>query len=306
MQNRSIYILLVEDNPADARLIQELVAEAKSANIEFKIASTLKEGLEKFNASTYDAVLLDLSLPDSTGMDTFHALRSEVASTPILLLTGLKDEELAIQAVREGAQDYLVKGQVEGALLVRAVNYAIERHRLLAQLEEAKAAAQRLNLIDDLTGLNNRRGFFTLCEQQWKLANRRKHTLILIYCDLDNLKRINDEGGHQLGDDALIEVANILRSTFRESDIIARMGGDEFAILAIEGEGDGVAMLTRLKERLREFNASGAFNWPLSISAGYAHYHPGDQFTIDDVIAQADANMYEQKQQNKGSAIRGQ
>ena len=299
MQNQRYKILLIEDNPADVRMIQELVAEVKNANLDFEYAERLSDGIIKLASSGMDAVLLDLSLPDSQGLDTFIHLRSEVHETPVLLLTGLPDEELAIQAVREGAQDYLVKGKIDGDLLVRAVNYAIERQRLLAQLEKARAEAQRLTLIDDLTGLYNRRGFFTLSEQQWKLADRRKKKLVLLYCDLDNLKMINDFQGHKMGDRALITVAQLLKSTFRESDIIARMGGDEFAILAIEAETNGDRMIQRLNESLASLSESQEFHKTLTLSSGYAHYDPEYPRSIDEVLAEADAHMYSQKQPKK-------
>lgn len=299
MENRRFNILLIEDNRADARLIHELVSEVKSANLDFEFAENLSEGLSRLGYPGIDAVLLDLYLPNSQGMETFFRVRSRAGNIPILLLTGLSDEDLAIRAVREGAQDYLVKGQVNGNLLVRAVNYAIERQRLLAQLGEARQEAQRLTLIDDLTGLYNRRGFYTLSEQQWRLSGRKKQILVLIYCDFDNLKRINDSSGHRIGDQALILVAQLLQSTFRESDIIARMGGDEFAVLAIEAESNGERMITRLNERLETFNLSQEFKWPLSLSTGWALYDPEKSHSIDDILALADAQMYKAKQSKK-------
>jgi two-component system cell cycle response regulator len=302
MQNNRYKILLIEDNPADIRIIQELVAEVKSSNFDLVFASRLSDGLDRIKTKDIDAILLDLSLPDSHGLKTFSHLRSRAQNIPILLLTGLPDEELAIQAVREGAQDYLVKDQVDGNLLVRAVNYAIERQRLVAQLEKAKEEAHRLTLIDDLTGLYNRRGFFTLSEQQWKLADRKNKKLVLLYCDLDNLKLINDNYGHRMGDQALVTVAQLLKSTFRESDIIARMGGDEFAILAIEAETNGERMISRLKEKLTETIMSQDIHLPLSISSGYAHYDPEHSKSIEDVLGEADAQMYEQKESRKNNS----
>jgi two-component system cell cycle response regulator len=302
MLNNQYKILLIEDNPADCRIIQELVANVKSSNLDLIFASRLSDGLERIKTEVIDAILLDLSLPDSQGLKTFSLLRSRAQNIPILLLTGLPDEELAIQAVREGAQDYLVKDQVDGNLLVRAVNYAIERQRLVAQLEKAREEAQRLTLIDDLTGLYNRRGFFTLSEQQWKLADRKNRKLVLLYCDLDNLKSINDNYGHLMGDQALIMIAQLLKSTFRESDIIARMGGDEFAILAIEAETNGEKMISRLNEKLDELSESEDFHLPLSLSSGYAHYDPEHPRSIEDILGEADSQMYDQKEQRKNGS----
>jgi two-component system cell cycle response regulator len=299
MQNGRYKILLIEDNPADIRIIQEFMADVKSSNLDLVFVNRLSDGLKRIKSKDIDAILLDLSLPDSQGLKTFTVLRSRAQNIPILLLTGLPNEELAIQAVREGAQDYLVKDQVDGNLLVRAVNYAIERQRLVAQLEKAKEDAHRLTLIDDLTGLYNRRGFFTLSEQQWRLADRKNNKLVLLYCDLDNLKAINDNHGHLMGDQALITIAQLLKSTFRESDIIARMGGDEFAILAIEADSNGGKMIQRLNEKLEELSDSEDFHLTLSLSSGFALYDPGDPRSIEEVLGEADSLMYEQKESRK-------
>jgi two-component system cell cycle response regulator len=299
MLNNRYKILLIEDNPADIRIIQELVDDVKPSNFDLVFANRLSDGLDRVKAQDIDAILLDLSLPDSQGLKTFSILRRRVQNIPILLLTGLPDEELAIEAVREGAQDYLVKDQVDGNLLVRAIIYAIERQRLVAQLETAREEAQRLTLIDDLTGLYNRRGFFTLSEQQWKLADRKNRKLVLLYCDLDNLKILNDNYGHLMGDQALIAVARLLKATFRESDIIARMGGDEFAILAIEAETDGDRMINRLSEKLDKLSESEDLDLPLSLSSGYAHYDPEYPKSIEEVLGEADTHMYRQKDARK-------
>jgi len=303
MNNNRYKVLLIEDNPADIRMIQELVAGVKSSNIDLEYTDRLSKALNLIKTEDIDAILLDLSLPDSHGLTTFTRLHSQAQKIPILLLTGRPDEELAIQAVRDGAQDYLVKDQVNGSLLVRAVRYAIERQRLVAQLETAREETHRLILIDDLTGIYNRRGFFTLSEQQWKLADRNKEKLVLIYLDLDNLKAINDSQGHRKGDQALITIANLLKSTFRESDIIARMGGDEFAILAIEADANGDRLINRLNERLDEERSPQDFQLPISFSSGYAYYYPEHPRSIDDILSDADSQMYKQKESKKNSTL---
>ncbi|MGA9348778.1 MAG: response regulator [Anaerolineae bacterium] len=132
-------VLLIEDNPGDARLIREILAEERGASFDVEGADRLSTGLEYLAGGDIDVVLLDLSLPDSRGLDTFARVHAQAPEVPIILLTGLDDEELAVKAVREGAQDYLVKGQVDSSLLVRSMRYAIERHRAQAeQLHKAQ------------------------------------------------------------------------------------------------------------------------------------------------------------------------
>jgi signal transduction histidine kinase len=137
--------LLVEDNPDDALLIQEMLADADGGSFEWIHAERLSEGLEELAAGSADVVLLDLSLPDSHGLDTFATAHSHAPETPIILLTGLDDEELAVQAVQLGAQDYLSKSRMEGQLLVRSLRYAIERQNLLAELVIQSGELARLN-----------------------------------------------------------------------------------------------------------------------------------------------------------------
>ncbi|MFQ5858400.1 MAG: response regulator [Anaerolineae bacterium] len=136
MSDTPIKILLVEDNPGDARLIREMLAEARDAPFHLEWADRLVSGLELLTVDGTDAVLLDLSLPESQGLDTFLTVRSHAPEAPIIVLTGLGDEALALEAVRKGAQDYLVKGEVDGRLLIRSLRYAIERHRILSRIKQ--------------------------------------------------------------------------------------------------------------------------------------------------------------------------
>lgn len=137
MNGKPINVLLVEDNPGDVRLIREMLAEAGGASFELQATGRLSTGLERLAAGGIDTVLLDLSLPDSRGLDTYVRTQARAPQVPTVVLTGLDDEALALEAVREGAQDYLLKGQVDGNLLVRALRYAIERKAAEQELRKA-------------------------------------------------------------------------------------------------------------------------------------------------------------------------
>ena len=138
MKDKHIKVLLVEDNPGDARLIQEMLTEIRGATFNFERADRLSTGLEHLVEGRIDVVLLDLGLPDSQGLDTFDKAYAQAPEVPIVVLTALDDEALAIRAVREGAQDYLVKGQVDSNLLARAIRYAIERKKAEEALKESE------------------------------------------------------------------------------------------------------------------------------------------------------------------------
>ncbi len=187
------------------------------------------------------------------------------------------------------------------------INELVEMRQRVAELEAAdtarKGAEETLRtmvLVDELTGLYNRRGFLTLSRQQLKMADMTKRGALLLFADFDHLKRINDALGHPEGDMALIEVANVLKETFRESDIIARIGGDEFAILAIGARHDTAEILTtHLQENLEARNARGGRRYKVSLCVGVARYDPEHPCSIDELLAQADKSMYEQKEGNQ-------
>lgn len=161
-----------------------------------------------------------------------------------------------------------------------------------------------LSLVDELTGLYNRRGFVTLAQQQLKLANRLMRKDFLVFVDLDHMKWINDTFGHQKGDEALVEAADILKNTFRESDIVARIGGDEFAILTVETEdADIEAINTRLQGNIKCHQGKGHCSFTLSMSVGITRYDPEHPCSIDELLAKADKLMYEQKRDRKDPSL---
>jgi len=172
-----------------------------------------------------------------------------------------------------------------------------EQFKLNFELKKANDALRTLVLIDDLTGLYNRRGFLTFAEQHLKLARRIKQELLLVYLDLDGLKQINDNFGHQEGDWALIKTAEILRETFhRDLDIIARLGGDEFVVLTIDSSLKGAETISNhLEEHLRKINTQTKCGYQLSFCLGMNRFKLKGKMTINDLMAEADENLYKNK-----------
>ena len=161
-------ILLIEDNPGDARLIFDMLEEAGADGFVVDRVDRLSAALERLTARPPDAVLLDLSLPDSHGLDTFGQIHSNFSETPIIVLTGLNDEEVGMQAVRAGAQDYLVKGAISGTALTRVLRYGIERKRAEEQLRESEAQFRTLaNAIPQLCWMANPDGWIFWYNQRW-------------------------------------------------------------------------------------------------------------------------------------------
>ena len=284
-------ILLIEDERSDARLVLELISEIKNKIFQMEWQQNLSGGIDYLENNPVDVILLDLMLPDSWEMESFNKIKAVAPNIPVIILTGFKDEKLAIKAVQRGAQDYLFKSDISAKLLERSIRYAIERQRTIIELKA-------LSVIDELTGLYNRRGFLTLAEQQMKFANRNNKGIMLLFIDVDDLKAINDKFGHNVGDVALTDTADILKESFRRSDIIARIGGDEFAILALEAEKHNEdIILSRLREKVNDYNRSGKLGLELSLSIGVAHYDSNEPCSVEELMARADNTMYKQKHQ---------
>ena len=296
MEKPAVRVLLVEDNLGDARLIELALAAARWTRFELERVDTLAAALARASQGGIDVMLLDLSLPDSSGIQTLREAYAQAREIPIVVFTGLDDDELAFNAVNEGAQDFLVKGRADTELLDRSIRYAIERHRALEQVRQ-------LSIVDELTGLNNRRGFLVLFEHHRELAVRKQLPLTLIFIDLDGMKRINDSYGHQEGDRALIETGRLLTATFRKSDVIARLGGDEFCVLLTEGsEQGGEVAINRLVANAESAVASAGRPYRLSLSLGIGRYDPNDPVPVDILIQRADHAMYLQKEAKKRKA----
>jgi two-component system, cell cycle response regulator len=284
-----IKILAIEDDLEYASLLHVVICEVNPNLFELTHVDNLSEALSLLTQHNFDLVLLDLFLPDSIGLDTFFKIHSNLHDTPLVIITGLNDKSVAVRSIREGAQDYLIKDELNVNLLVRILLYAVERHRTLNSLKKQ-------TLVDDLTGLLNRRGFQSLAEQQVRIAKRANWESILLFADLDNLKVINDRFGHAEGDRAIKAIASILKETFRTSDIISRIGGDEFIVLAIKTSDDNVSSITnRLVRNIKNYNQE-INKFKLSLSFGVVYLDPKDDISLEQAIVEADKNLYIQKQ----------
>jgi diguanylate cyclase (GGDEF)-like protein/PAS domain S-box-containing protein len=174
--------------------------------------------------------------------------------------------------------------------------------RDITERKKMEEQLRYLSFFDDLTGLYNRRAFFTFAEEFLNLAKRQKQGLFMLYIDLDNLKLINDTFGHREGDQALIDSANVIKETYRESDIVARIAGDEFVVIPIGTTGDNIEKITgRLLKNIEEHNLTKKRNFMLSMSFGISYYDPAAPRSINELIAHADKMMYEQKKRKKKS-----
>jgi diguanylate cyclase (GGDEF)-like protein len=175
----------------------------------------------------------------------------------------------------------------------------------IAGREALHSALRALSNTDELTGLHNRRGFMTLAEQYWRQAGRTNEDFALLYIDMDGFKQINDSYGHAQGDQALLAIARLLQQTFREADILARFGGDEFAVLLTDCGGPAArAAADRLTANLNQMNADAGAPYALSMSLGLAQFNPKEQSGIPSLLELGDAEMYANKRRASGGGGR--
>jgi two-component system, cell cycle response regulator len=287
-------VLLIDDDHGDQELIKEYLSEPAGEFL-LDCCTNLRDGVEHFDARRPDVLLLDLHLPDSQGLDTFFRLENHAGELPIVIVTGMDDEATALEAVRRGAQDYLVKGRLNSKTFPTALRYAVARHRSVNKI--ARAA-----LFDRLTGLYNREGFQVFAEQHLKSARRDDHAFFVFFAVLDGLDVINEKFGKGEGDQALSTMAAILRESFRTSDVIARVGSNEFAIIAPDNSDySPTAVTARLKKSQTYYDAQ--YNrYRLSISVSATRINPRNFSSTADLIAKADQMFTDYKKNNTSSS----
>lgn len=295
-EKSKVSLLIVEDDVDDFYIVKELLQKDEHTNYEFFHTGKLHSAVYLSSQRKIDVILLDLNIEDSEGLDTLKKIIRELPDTPIVVLTGLNEEQVGRKAIQNGATDYIPKAHATTYLLSRAITYGIERNRLISEIK--KRAEE-----DCLTGLPNRASLFkhlhTLIEQ----SKRSDTKLAMGMLDLDNFKKINDEHGHIVGDKLLIEVSNRLQSALRASDYLARLAGDEFIILITnyKNEEELLAVLEKKREAVAQplevELQSGKIEIKVSCSIGVVEWN--NDCTIETFINLADSQLYEGKRMGK-------
>ena len=277
-------------------LARELAAHDDVARLAIDRVGRTEDAFACLDRRRSDAIVFGVGLGTPTDLATIANLRDHAPDTAIVVVSGTACPGFALDAVRHGAQDCLVRARLPGAPVARILLFAIERQRRLAEI---RAVA----LVDELTGLYNRRGFLALAQQQLRVADRLGSKLCQIFVDVDGLKQINDTLGHPAGDRALAEAAELLRETFRDCDVIARVGGDEFAVLTMDSTPeDAAAMIDRLADRVSAHNAWLEREFKISLSTGVAFYDGARPSSVGVLLAEADAWMYTHKREKRRGA----
>jgi diguanylate cyclase len=313
MSEKTIRILLVEDDAGDARWLREMLNGPASCKCDLTHRESMEKAVTHLLANPVDIVLLDLGLPGANGLDAVRQVHAIAADIPIVVLTGLDDELLAAQALQEGAQDYLIKGQVEPRALLRSLRYAIERQSMQAEADQIKKL--QLQLKDDflshishsaqhdfLTGLPNRALVNDRITQAIARARRHNTRFAVLFLDLDHLKHINDSLGHVIGDKLLQSVGKRLLSCVRGSDTLSRQGGDEFVVLLSEvaQAKDAALCAQKMLTILQAPHFIGHHRLGVSASIGISVY-PDDGLDTETLIKTADTAMYQAKEHGRNN-----
>lgn len=291
-------ILVVEDEGLVAHDLAETLTR-----FGYRVRGIASEGAQAVRMAQElkpELVVMDVGLRGEIDGIQAALLIQESASIPVIFLTGHSDPATLQRAVTTGPLGYIVK-PFQDIELRCAIEVAMHKHRADMALREREQALRRnaellesLSLVDELTQLKNRRGFFELAKQALKVARREQYPLALFFMDLNGLKQINDTLGHLAGDQALRDAAEIVRTTFRDSDIVGRLGGDEFVALA-HVTGDIEALERRIREHLETFNTGSQRGYRVELSVGTALVDPSGDENIESLIRRADAEMYRAK-----------
>jgi diguanylate cyclase (GGDEF)-like protein len=287
-------VLLVEDNLIDAQLVRRLLRRVSASYYRITHVRTLNDAILSAEELTPDVILADLNLPDSRGTQTVTSLQTSYPDIPLVIVSAWEDEAISLRSVKAGAQDYLVKGHIDGANLHRVIRYAVERKRTELELV-------RLAHYDQLTSLPNRTLLRERVEHALARAMRAGAGVATLVLDMDRFKEINDTLGHEIGDKLLVEVAQRIRANVRDQDTVARLGGDEFAVV-LEGVSEAkevLPVIERIIDSLAEVTSIGGHEINSSTSVGIAMY-PENGSNLSELLRAADLAMYQAKSSGRG------
>ncbi len=293
MGESPLRVLLIENHAGDAAIVQGLLPEPELSGFDFILDDGKGGALAITDQHPIDVVLLDL--PDEGASDMISALQARTHSRPMVIL---RQDEIELPDPVAGGPanlDYLVKGKFDGLALCRTLRHAVESSRLKEQIKA-------LTLTDELTGLQSRRGLTILGRHQLCLANRTGCGATMIYIDIHNMGWINENLGRAEGDQAILDTTAILRKTFRASDVIARVAGDEFAVLALEtGRVPAEVFERRIEKNIETFIFAADRPYEIELNIGAAYFDPDRPCTVDELILLADQVMVDRSLAKRSS-----
>ena len=320
-------ILIVNTNPTDRRVYTTLLGNFGHRLLE---ANDGAQALEMARAELPDLIITDILMPNMDGFTLVRRLRAEplLMGVPVIFQTANYDVSEIHRLARASGIQHILRNPAEPHEILRAVNESLKQptiparlpqtgqlqrehlqlladklYEKVAELEKANERLRSVSLADGLTGLNNRRGFMIMATGLLKFARRAGYSVCLLYIDLDSLKYINDSFGHAAGDTAITHFSSILTETFRDSDVVGRMGGDEFVVMMIDATEDDLAgMRVRLQNNVDAYNLQALNGYALAFSLGVIRVDMNSTVTMEALLSEADAAMYKHKQSRRRTA----
>ncbi len=292
-QKTDIAVLLIEDDEHDRYLTNAYLKSDRRRSYSITEVTSVNDAKDCLNDHSFDAILLDLVLPDSRGLETIKQITPFIDTTPLIVLTGVDDDALGEEAIKLGAEDYLPKKLANTFSLGRAINYSIERHRLVNEL---KRKAEE----DPLTGLPNRSMIYDKLDFMIAQSERSGQHFSLVMMDFDKFKQVNDTRGHRFGDELIKSFANRLKEIMRKSDYVSRYGGDEFFMIMSNYNSDN-----ELHQLLKSKEAELAKPYEVSIDGDIVPINMGVSIGVinwkhglsaEQMLELADKAMYTSKE----------
>ncbi len=316
----NIRILVIEDNPDDIAMMQRKL----TAHFDIDFATSGEEALKSLKEKKYDIVVTDYAMPKMTGLDVLDRIKNEGYDIPLIIMSGVGNEWIAVEAMKKGACDYIVKAICPDWLEVfpSIIQKSIEKYRTikgkekaeeelrraLKELEKSQGRLRELTITDDLTGLYNRRHLFNQLQLEIMRAKRLGDPLSLIILDLDDFKSYNDRYGHLEGDRVLRRLAGVIKDNIRQIDSTYRYGGEEFAIiLPVTKIQDGLLIAERIRSAFEaveftpEVSKGKVEHVYKTLSIGIAGLDP--DYNLEDLVKYADDAMYEAKRKGKNQVF---
>lgn len=282
-------ILIVDDQKEILATLQDWFL---SQGFSCRTAENGNSALSLVKEGAFDLVLTDIVMPGGLeGLELTRQIKAVSPASQVIIMTGFGAEFSYDEAIEAGAADFIRKPFLFPELMARI--------RLVQMHEDYR----NLSVTDDLTGLYNRRGFLTLADHLLRISMREQRGMFLMYADVDHLKEINDTYGHLEGDAALMEFGGALKTNYRQADIVARIGGDEFVVFPVGDCTDSMEVIVRrLNEVIDLCNTRREKPYRLSVSYGIAYFDPEKPCTLLDLISRADREMYLQKKAKQASS----
>jgi diguanylate cyclase (GGDEF)-like protein len=289
MPDSPVRILLVDDEYDEYVLMGQLLTAIAHTRYELTWCRDMEHALEAIQSELHDVILLDYQSNLAESQNLLTKAVSLGCTTPIIVMTDEMDRNLDKDAIKSGASDYLVKGQIDSQVLERALRYAIDR-------KEAEQKLARLAHYDALSNVPNRILFRDRLQRAIERARRGHQNVALLFLDLDGFKQVNDTFGHDAGDELIKTVASRLTACVRKSDSVARIGGDEFTLILeeIEGTADIVNVAKKVIDIVSRPVAIGGQQIFVGCSIGIAAYPEGGE-DVDTLLKHADMAMYQAK-----------